>query len=49
MFLGLEWYWWLVIAALVIVIPIKIKFMQWWGKRQREQGKNQKGKWGEDE
>ncbi len=48
MFLGLQWYWWLVIAAvLVIVLPLKVKFMMWWGKRQ--QGKNQRGKWGEDE
>ncbi len=48
MFLGLQWYWWLVIAAvLVIVLPLKIKFMKWWDERQR--GKNQRGKWGDDE
>lgn len=48
MFLGLQWYWWLVIGAvLVISIPFKIKFMKWWTKRQ--QGKDQHGKWGEDE
>ena len=43
MFLGLAWYWWLVIAAgLIISIPFKIKFMKWWSKRQ--QGKNQIGR-----
>lgn len=48
MFLGLQWYWWLVIGAvLVISIPFKIKFMKWWIKRQ--QGKDQRGKWGDDE
>ena len=48
MFLGVQWYWWLVIAAaLVVVIPIKVKFMKWWSKRQQD--KNQRGKWGEDE
>ena len=35
MFLGLAWYWWLVIVAvLVISIPFKVKFMKWWSKRQ---------------
>ncbi len=48
MFLGLQWYWWLVIGAvLVISIPFKIKFMKGWTKRQ--QGKDQRGKWGDDE
>ncbi len=50
MFLGLQWYWWLLIAALVILsIPFKIKFLMWWSERQRERKKNQPGKWGEDE
>ena len=48
--LGLEWYWWLVIAViLVISIPFKIKFINWWNKRSQEKKKNQKGKWGDDE
>ncbi len=48
MFLGLQWYWWLVIAAvLVIALPLKVKFMKWWSKRQQK--KDQRGKWGEDE
>ena len=48
MFLGLAWYWWLVIVVVLIVsIPFKIKFMKWWSKRQ--QGKNQRRKWGGDE
>ena len=29
MFLGLQWYWWLVIVAVVLLsIPVKLKFMQ---------------------
>lgn len=48
MFLGLQWYWWLVIAAVVIVaIPFKVKSMKWWSKRRQE--KNQRGRWGDDE
>lgn len=40
MFLGLEWYWWLVVvAALIITIPLKIKFMKWWETRQSEKKK----------
>lgn len=49
-FLGLEWYWWLVIAVvLIIAIPFKIKFMKWWSKSQQEKKKGQHGKWGDDE
>ncbi len=49
MFLGFEWYWWLVIVAVLIVsIPFKVKFMKWWSRRQQEK-KNQRGKWGDDE
>ncbi len=50
MFLGLQWYWWLVIgAALAISIPFKVKLMKWWSKRQQEQTASQRGKWGDDE
>ena len=50
MFLGLEWYWWLVIVAvLVIIIPFKVKFMKWWSRREQEKRKGQRGKWGDDE
>ena len=50
MFLGLEWYWWLRIAGVVIVsIPFKVKFMKWWGRRQKEQNDNHKDKWGGEE
>ncbi len=49
-FLGLEWYWWLVIAAaLAISVPFKIRFMKWWSKREQEKKKEQHGKWGDDE
>lgn len=50
MFLGLEWYWWIVIVALLIVsIPFKVKFMKWWSRRRQEQKKGQREKWGDDE
>lgn len=50
MVLGIEWYWWLVIAAvLVISIPFKIKFMKRWDKRQQEKNDSRRGKWGDDE
>ncbi len=48
MFLGVEWYWWLV-AVLVISIPFKIKFMKWWNTRWQEKNNNRHGKWGDDE
>lgn len=50
MFLGLEWYWWLVIlAVLAISIPFKVKFMKWWNGRQQEKKKEQRGKWGDED
>lgn len=49
-FLGLEWYWWLVIAAvLAISLPLKVRFMKRWSKREQEKKKQQRGKWGDDE
>ena len=49
MFLGLAWYWWLVIvAALIVSIPFQVQFMKWWSKHQQEK-KGQRGKWGDDE
>ena len=50
MFLGMEWYWWLlIVVALVICIPFKVKFMKWWSKREQEKKKNQIGKWGAED
>ncbi len=50
MFLGLQWYWWLGIAAVVLVsAPLKIWFLKRWNRRQREQRENKPGKWGEEE
>lgn len=50
MFLGMEWYWWLIIIVVVgISIPFKVKFMKWWSKRQQEQKNNRKDKWGDEE
>lgn len=50
MFLGLEWYWWLMILVLLIVsIPFKVKFMKWWNQREKERKKGQTGKWGEED
>lgn len=50
MFLGIEWYWWLVIVLIVAVsIPFKVKFMKRIGKRQREKKERDNGKWGNDQ
>lgn len=50
MFLGLEWHWWLVIlAVLVIIIPFKVRFMKWWSRWEREKKKERHGKWGDEE
>ena len=50
MFLGLEWYWWVIIlVVLLISIPLKIRFMKWWNERQREKKKEHCRKWGDDE
>lgn len=49
MFADLEWYWWLAIIVLLIVsVPLKIRFLGWWNRRQQAQQKEQRGKWGED-
>lgn len=50
MFFGLEWYWWIMIlAVLVISVPFKVKFMKWGSKREQERKKGTHGKWGDDE
>lgn len=50
MFLGLQWYWWLVIAAVLAAsIPFKVKFLKWWSARQKERDKDAPGKWGDGE
>lgn len=50
MFLGTPWYLWLIIVVVLIIsIPLKIKFMKWWNKRQQEQKDSRRGKWGDDE
>ena len=49
MFLGIQWYWWLrIAAAAAISIPFKIRFMKWWNKRQQEKKDSRLGKWGDD-
>ncbi len=50
MFLGLEWYWWIMIlAVLAISVPFKVKFMKWWSNREQERKKGTHGKWEDDE
>ncbi len=50
MFLGMEWYWWLIIIIVVgISIPFKVMFMKWWSKRQQAERNNHKNKWGDEE
>lgn len=42
-----EWYQWLIFAAvLAVAIVCKIKFLQWWNRRRKEQ--ERRGKWGDD-
>ncbi|WP_193708318.1 hypothetical protein [Alkalibaculum sporogenes] len=49
MFLGMDWYWWIFIVALLFIsIPFKIKFIKWWEKRQQRKKNSQKDKWGDD-
>lgn len=49
MFLGLEWYWWLVILAVAgVSIPFKIKFMKWWSERQAAQKSRPTDQWGDE-
>lgn len=48
--LGLEWYWWLfIVAVLAISVPFKIQFMRWWDRHKKERKDSQYGKWGDDE
>lgn len=48
MFLGIEWYWWVLIAAAFIVsVPFKMKFMKWCSRRRQEK-KEDLGKRGDD-
>ena len=50
MFLGMEWYWWIVLVIAVgVLIPLKLKFMHEWSKRRQEKKKEQRGKWGDEE
>lgn len=58
MFMGLEWYWWIaILAVLILSIPSKVKFMKWWSGRARDRKaasqfsakKEQRGKWGDEE
>lgn len=49
-FLGMEWYWWLfIVVAIILIIPIKVKFVKWWTKRNQEKDKKKRNKWGEEE
>ena len=49
MFLGLDWYWWVLIVLGVVSIPFKIKFVKWWNLRQKQNDDGKKGKWGDEE
>ena len=40
MFLGMEWYWWIVLVIAVgVLIPLKLKFMHEWSKMRNDRGK----------
>ncbi len=46
MFLGIEWFWWVVIVvAVVISIPFKIKFLKWYNNKSKAEKKD---KWGDE-
>lgn len=48
MFLGMEWYWWIVIIVVIgISVPFKLKFMKRLDRRRREKKENSWGKRGE--
>lgn len=47
-FLEMEWYWWLLLIG-AVVIPVKVKLMKWWVRKQREQKNNDRNRWGEEE
>ena len=50
MFLGLEWYGWLVILVLLAVsVPFKLRFMKWWNDKRREKQNEQRDKWGNED
>lgn len=50
MFLGMEWYWGLLmVLVLIVVIPLKVKWMKWWSNRQQEKKRGQTGGWGDEE
>lgn len=50
MFLGLEWYVWvLILVLLAVMIPLKVRFLKWWTARQKEKQPGPRGKWGDEE
>lgn len=50
MFLGIQWYWWVVtIVIIAIIIPLKVRFISWWSKHLQEKKEHEHGKWGDDE
>lgn len=50
MFAGLSWQWWLAILILLVLsIPLKIRFLKWWGEQRDSRRKKEQGKWGDEE
>lgn len=48
-FIDMEWYWWLIIlAGAAVLIPVKVKFMKWWSRKQKEE-KDSRNRWGDEE
>lgn len=49
MLLGLEWYLWLIIIlAILLCIPLKIKIIKWWNTKQLNRTSGTKNKWGDE-
>ena len=50
MFLGMEWYWWIVLVIAVGgLTPLKLKFMHEWSKRRQEKRRNSEENGGDEE
>ena len=47
---GMEWYRRLLIIIIFVdIIPLKVKWVKWWSRRQQEKQNNRRGKWGDED
>jgi hypothetical protein len=46
---GCAMFWWIAaVAAVVVLIPFKLKFLRWWEARKQKEQLSEHGKWGDD-